>query len=54
MFPDINLARVSDTFVKPELATDFLENDAIKLGRLFQEGIASFAKFEQIIRKVVM
>jgi predicted acylesterase/phospholipase RssA len=50
LFKDIPTIRVSDTFERPEMATDFLEHDLIKLNILRQRGTESFASREAALR----
>lgn len=47
LFRDIQTIRISDTFEKPEMATDLLEHDLEKLNLLRQRGSESFASREQ-------
>lgn len=53
MFRDIPTIRISDTFEKPEMATDFLEYDLKKLNLLRQCGSDSFAAKETEIKKCI-
>lgn len=46
LFKDIQTIRISDTFERPELATDMFEHDLDKLNMLRQLGAESFAKHE--------
>lgn len=50
LFPNVPLIRISDTFSKPELATDFVEHNLDKLNLLRQQGAASFALRERDIQ----
>lgn len=47
LFHDVPTIRISDAYVKPEMATDLLENDLKKLDILFQRGRESFASREE-------
>ena len=47
LFKDINTIRISDTFERPEMATDLMEHDLGKLNILRQRGGESFASREQ-------
>lgn len=53
LFKDIRTVRVNDRFSKPELATDLLESDLVKLDLLYQEGIYSFGQQEAVIRELL-
>lgn len=46
LFHDVPTIRISDSFVRPEMATDLLEHDQKKLDVLFQRGRESFASRE--------
>jgi predicted acylesterase/phospholipase RssA len=50
LFHDIQTIRISDTFEKPEMATDLLEHDLKKLNILRQRGRESFASREGELR----
>lgn len=54
LFKDVNTIRISDTFEKPEMATDLMEHDLAKLNILRQRGSESFASREQDIRSFLM
>jgi uncharacterized protein len=54
LFKDVKTIRVSDTFEKPEMATDLMEHDLDKLNILRQRGSESFASKEQDIRALLM
>lgn len=45
--------RINDAFVEPEMATDLLEHDLIKLNRLVQKGRISFQKHEADLAKIL-
>jgi patatin-like phospholipase/acyl hydrolase len=49
LFGDIKSVRINDTFVQPELATDFLEYNLNKLNKLRQRGRESVGQFEAAI-----
>lgn len=51
LFKHIPTIRISDTFEKPEMATDFLEHDLEKLNILRQRGAESFASHEAELAK---
>lgn len=50
LFKDVPTLRISQTFSEPEMATDLLEHDLLKLNRLIQKGRLSFAQNETVIR----
>lgn len=50
LFKDIPTIRISDTFERPEMATDLLEHNATKLNILRQRGSESFATREKQLR----
>ena len=54
LFKDIHTVRISDTFEKPEMATDLLEHDLVKLNILRQRGAESFATRETILRDFLL
>lgn len=47
LYADVSTVRISETFEKPEMATDLFEHDLDKLNLLRQRGGESFAKREQ-------
>jgi predicted patatin/cPLA2 family phospholipase len=53
LFKDIPTIRVSDTFERPEMATDLLEHDLKKLNILRQRGRDSFAARQQQIEQLL-
>jgi patatin-like phospholipase/acyl hydrolase len=50
LFKDVQTVRISDTFEKPEMATDLFEHDMTKLNILRQRGSESYAKHEQVLK----
>jgi predicted acylesterase/phospholipase RssA len=54
LFKDIPTIRISDTFEKPEMATDLMEHDLNKLNILWQRGRESFAKNEAQLKKFLL
>jgi predicted acylesterase/phospholipase RssA len=54
LFRDIQTIRISDTFEKPEMATDLLEHNLNKLNILRQRGSESFASRERELRAFLM
>ena len=51
LFKQVPTIRISDFFVEPEMATDLLEHDALKLNRLVQKGRLSFAAHETQLKE---
>jgi len=54
LFNNIQTIRISDKFEKPEMATDLLEHDLVKLGLLRQRGSESFASREQQLKDFLL
>ena len=54
LFNDIKTIRISDTFAEPEMATDLMEHDLVKLNMLRQRGRASFATRESDLRSFLI
>ncbi len=54
LFRDVQTVRISDTFEKPEMATDLMEHDLGKLNILRQRGAESFASREQQLKEFLM
>jgi predicted acylesterase/phospholipase RssA len=54
LFKDIKTIRISDTFEKPEMATDLMEHDLDKLNILRQRGSESFASRENELRELLI
>lgn len=54
LFADVQTVRVSDTFEKPEMATDMFEHDLKKLNILRQRGEQSFGRVEKDIQAVLL
>jgi predicted acylesterase/phospholipase RssA len=50
LFKRIPTVRINDTFDRPEMATDLMESDLLKLNILYQEGGESFAKHEEALK----
>ncbi|MFH1067918.1 MAG: patatin-like phospholipase family protein [bacterium] len=50
LFKDVPTIRISETFSKPELATDLMEHNLTKLDLLYQRGRDSFAPHEIQLR----
>lgn len=50
LFKDIPTVRISDTFEKPEMATDLMEHDLEKLSVLRQRGRESFSTHERQLK----
>ncbi len=53
LFKDVQTIRISDTFERPEMATDLLEHDLNKLNILRQRGRDSFAGRQQDIERLL-
>jgi patatin-like phospholipase/acyl hydrolase len=53
LFRDVQTVRVSDTFERPEMATDLMEHNLDKLNILRQRGRESFASREDEIRRLM-
>jgi len=53
LFKDVQTIRVSDTFERPEMATDLLEHDLKKLNILRQRGRDSFAARQRDIERLL-
>lgn len=53
LFSDVPSIRISDTFERPEMATDLLESDMTKLNLLRRCGRESFAKREGELRALL-
>jgi predicted acylesterase/phospholipase RssA len=54
LFKDIPTIRISETFDRPEMATDLFEHDLVKLNLLRQRGVESFAREEANLRKFLL
>ncbi|XIA62057.1 hypothetical protein ACFIOY_20435 [Bradyrhizobium sp. TZ2] len=54
LFKTIPTIRISDTFEKPEMATDLFESDMAKLNILRQRGRESFASRELELKKFLL
>ncbi|MHB8283340.1 MAG: patatin-like phospholipase family protein [Caulobacteraceae bacterium] len=54
LYKHVPTVRISDTFEKPEMATDLFEHDAVKLSILRQRGVESFASREADIKKLMV
>jgi len=54
LFANVPTVRVSDTFDKPEMATDMFEHDLVKLNLLKQQGELSFGRQEQKIKDLLL
>jgi len=54
LFKDVPAIRISDTFSKPEMATDLMEFDLEKLDLLYQQGRQSFAPHENKLREFLL
>ena len=54
LYSKVPTVRISDTFDKPEMATDMFEHDLGKLNLLRQQGVESFARREGDVRKLLL
>ncbi len=54
LFKDVPTVRISDTFEQPEMATDLLEHDLVKLNVLRQRGRESFASHETQLKDFLL
>lgn len=54
LFKDVQTIRISDTYDKPEMATDLLEHNLDKLNILRQRGSESFASREEELRTMLV
>ena len=54
LYKAVPTVRISDTFEKPEMATDLFEHDTAKLNLLRQRGVESFALREFELKQLLM
>jgi hypothetical protein len=54
LYKDIPTVRISDTFERPDMATDFMEHNLDKLNILRQRGSESFASREQQLKEFLL
>ncbi len=54
LFKDIPTIRISDTFEKPDMATDLFEHNLDKLNILRQRGSESFASREEQLKEFML
>lgn len=54
LFEDVPTVRISDTFEKPEMATDLFEHNMVKLNILRQRGAESYAPRESILKQYLL
>lgn len=54
LFSDVSTVRISDTFERPEMATDLLERNLEKLNILRQRGGKSFASHEAQLKELLL
>jgi patatin-like phospholipase/acyl hydrolase len=50
LFKEVPTIRINETFAQPEMATDLMESNLLKLNVLYQRGRESFAHHEQELR----
>ena len=53
LYSNVPTVRISDSFDRPEMATDMFEHDPKKLNLLRQQGGESFARREGVVRKIL-
>ncbi|MGZ4972902.1 MAG: patatin-like phospholipase family protein, partial [Limisphaerales bacterium] len=51
LFNDVPTIRISDTFSRPEMATDLMEHNLKKLDQLYQRGCESYAAHEMKLKE---
>ena len=54
LYSHVPTVRISDTFEKPEMATDLFEHDAVKLNILRQRGVESFASRDGALKQMLV
>lgn len=54
LYKHVPTVRISDTFEKPEMATDLFEHDTAKLNILRQRGVESFASRESELKQLLV
>ncbi|MDG1432111.1 MAG: patatin-like phospholipase family protein [Paracoccaceae bacterium] len=54
LYANVPTVRISDTFDKPEMATDMFEFNPRKLNLLRQQGVESFARREDDVRELLL
>jgi len=54
LLEDIKILRISDSFTQPSLKTNLLENDKVKLAKLFDQGKVSFGRVEAEFNKLFL
>ena len=54
LYANVPTVRISDTFDKPEMATDMFEFNPRKLNLLSQQGVESFARREDDVRELLL
>ena len=53
LFKDIPTIRISETFSKPEMATDLMEHNLVKFDQLYQRGRKSYENHEEDLKKIL-
>lgn len=53
LFPNLNMLRISDSFLEPKHATNMLESNSKKLKIMIQLGRSSYAKYEKGIQELL-
>lgn len=54
LYANVPTVRISDSFDRPEMATDMFEHDLRKLNLLRQQGVESFARREGDVRELLL
>lgn len=54
LYKQVPTVRISDTFERPEMATDLFEHNMKKLNLLKQRGAESFAKYEADLKRLLL
>lgn len=53
LFRGVPTVRINDTFAHPEMATNLMEHNLVKLDALYQRGGESFAAYEKALRQLM-
>lgn len=53
LFKDVPTVRISEAYTTPEMATDLMESNLVKLDVLFRRGRESFGKFEPQLKELL-
>jgi hypothetical protein len=52
LFPELAVARINDTFSKPEHGTNMIEKNVEKLNGMYKLGIGSYAEHEREVQAI--